>query len=351
MMFQEQQQMSDHKKKKQSNIDEETHEDEDYKDDFEEIDEEIEVEEEAKHLDKRLSDEDSIEEDLNLDVDEDSDSGSDLENQMDKFKTQKQHEDISKMKPPVHASGKKRAISAKYELKSSKSSNMRSPNIRTDKTSKNTVIQALQAENKKLATFEEDEKRMKAETKKSRPFSTIMSTKDKQASAKTRQPKVNTKLVDVKVNRTVDDTSSATDFERYEGQSEDRHAKDSHPSFDTQMRKTDIMMKIEKLNNTQRQQLFFLLEQMESGKAFEKIDMKFLSPKPTMVKSTKPVSEASVKLESERSYKNEIRIRALSTWGHIQVGGLTEIELFDVKGNKLLLVPADIIIKNAGKII
>lgn len=41
----------------------------------------------------------------------------------------------------------------------------------------------------------------------------------------------------------------------------------------------------------------------------------------------------------------------LSTWGHIQVGGLTEIELFDITGTKIRLVPADIIIKNAGKIL
>jgi hypothetical protein len=38
----------------------------------------------------------------------------------------------------------------------------------------------------------------------------------------------------------------------------------------------------------------------------------------------------------------------LSTWGHVQMAGLTEIEVFDIKGHWCSLVPAYIKIRNAS---
>lgn len=82
------------------------------------------------------------------------------------------------------------------------------------------------------------------------------------------------------------------------------YPKGSHTSFDAQMRKTDIIKKIEKLNDTQRQQLLYLLDQMEKGETIEKIDMKFLSPKPTMAKVSKhPHEDIASKFIPERTNK------------------------------------------------
>lgn len=331
----EERKRDNHKHKNEENDSED-----EYKDDFEEIDEEIEVDEE----DKDESGDESIEEDL--DLEEDSSSGSDVERQMEKFRTQKERND--KVRQSTESEVKKRAISAKYQLSSqNKPSASKFQNIQADKSMKSNVIEALREENKRIEQ-EEIERRLKADTKKSRPFSSINAS-PKKISSKTRKPNVNPKIMDLNINYKVDETSSNTDLDRYE--SEDKasvYPKGSHPSTDAQMRKTDILKKIERLSDVQRQQLFFLLEQMEKGENLEKIDMKFLSPKPTMAKGH---TIASKRLVSERAEKNEIRIRVLSTWGHMQLGGLTEIELFSNSGNKINLVPADIIIKNSNKIL
>lgn len=319
-------------------IEEHDNESDDYKDDFEEIDEEIEVTQDKN------SDEDSIEEDLNLDVVEDDDSDEEMEQKMEKFRTEK-------AKKATTDTGKKRAVSAQYQLqsKSSKPTLPKNNPSVADKSMKSNVLEALKEENKRVGNNDEYEKRMKAETKKSRPFSHISG--DKKIASKTRKPQVDTKNIDSMVNYQVDETSSNTDFDRQEKESQPEYPKGSHPSPDAQMRKTAIIQKIEKLSDTQRQQLFFLLEQMEKGEPLEKVDMKFLSPKPVVAKHTKQYNEDHPKMVPERSTKNELRIRVLSTWGHIQVGGLTEIELFEPNGEKILLVPADIIVKNANKII
>ena len=72
-------------------------------------------EEDKNKSEKSGSDKDSIEEDF--EVDEDSDDGSDIEQQMDKFKTHKEVQNNNIMKPPIQSTDKKRAISAKYELR------------------------------------------------------------------------------------------------------------------------------------------------------------------------------------------------------------------------------------------
>ena len=195
---------------------------------------------------------------------------------------------------------------------------------------------------------------IKAETKKPRPFSQIGS-KDTKIVSKTSKPNIADASLNARVNYEVDDISSNADFERQEQNIDQtkisEYPKGSHTSFDAQMRKTDIIKKIEKLNDTQRKQLMYLLDQMERGETIDQIDMKFLSPKPAMAKSKHSPGELASKLIPERTNKNELRIRVLSTWGHIQVGGLTEIELFDIKSDKIKLVPADIVIKNANKIL
>ena len=205
--------------------------------------------------------------------------------------------------------------------------------FKNEQSVKLNVLEALKEENQKIGQDEVD-KRMKAETKKPRPFSQI-GTKDKKIVAKTSKPNMPDVSLNAKINYEVDDTSSHTDFERQEQNTDlssiSEYPKGSQPSLDTQMRKTDIIRKIEKLNETQRQQLIYLLDQMERGEAIDQIDLKFLSPKPTMAKSKhSQSSEFTSKLISERTNKHELRIRVLSTWGHIQLGGLTEIELFDI---------------------
>jgi len=47
--------------------------------------------------------------------------------------------------------------------------------------------------------------------------------------------------------------------------------------------------------------------------------------------------------------RNELVIKVMSTFGHPHMCGLTEIELFDVKGDKIPLVPACLMVKNLGK--
>lgn len=102
------------------------------------------------------------------------------------------------------------------------------------------------------------------------------------------------------------------------------YPKGSHPNSDQVMRKTAIFKKIEKLNDTQRQQLLFLIEQMERG---ENID-KLLTQKDS-ISSLTEFQGSSVMQKSENNtiglmgarieHKHELRIRILSTWGHIQV--------------------------------
>lgn len=292
-----------------------------------------------------------------MDVQEDEDSDSDVEQQMEKFKTQKEQQDKNKAKQSMHDTAKKRAISAKYQLGSqSKAALPKYSNLKSESSMKTNVLEALKEENKRIGT-DEVEKRMKADTKKSRPFSNITA-REKKISSKTRKPQVNTKFIDSKVNYQIDDTSSNTDFERQEHTAEENSAPVEYPRgsdqlLDAQMRKTTIIKKIEKLSDTQRQQLFFLLDQMEKGETIDKIDLKFLSPKPAMVKSTKQSTEEKtyLKFMSERSQKNELRICVLSTWGHVQVKDLTDLELLQPTGEKISLVPADIIVKSGNKIL
>ena len=288
----------------------------------------------------------------------DDESGSDdIEDQMEKFRTQKNDNDIKKMKPPVHSSGKKRAISAKYQLKSHQKPGQKL-HKKYDESTKSGVLAALKEENKNIGTSE-SEQRLKAETKKSRPFSN-MSARGNKFISKTKKPQENVGAFDVDYK--IDDTSSNTDLSRLESTNKTKstsrsYPKGSHPSSEQGLRKTSIYKKIERLNDTQRQQLLFLIEQMESGQPVNKI----LSEQPLM-SSMMPSTTGEMKNQTQEqpkismmgvynSDKHEIRIRVLSTWGHFQVWGLTEIEIFDDKGYKIELVPADIVIKNANKIL
>lgn len=98
-----------------SRIDEKDNEsDEEYNDDFEEIDDDIE-EIPSKKMVKSQS-EDSIEEELNIDEDEE---GSDIDVRMEKMELNQVENKYTSMNAPVMAS-KKRAISAKYQLRSLK---------------------------------------------------------------------------------------------------------------------------------------------------------------------------------------------------------------------------------------
>ena len=125
-------------------IDEKENEsDEEYNDDFEEIeDDEIP----PKKFTKSNS-EDSIEEELNVEIDEDSNSD-DIEDQMENLKFKQVENNYSSMNPPK-IQGKKRAISAKYQLRSLKQPISKTHRvINQDKMKKSVVIEALKEENK-----------------------------------------------------------------------------------------------------------------------------------------------------------------------------------------------------------
>ena len=261
---------------------------------------------------------------MNLDVDDDSGS-EDIEDQMEKFKTQKHQYDLKQMKPPIHSSGKKRAISAKYQLKSHQKPSHKSGNKYDDST-RSGVLAALKEENKKIESSE-SEHRLKAETKKSRPFSN-MSARGNKFISKTKKPEQKVDAFDIDYK--VDDTSSNTDFSRLESTNKTKstsrsYPKGSHPSSEKGMRKTAIYQKIERLNDTQRQQLLFLIEQMERGEPVNKIMSEqplMSSIVPSVADATKNQTQEQPKLSMTGVYnadKCEIRIRVLSTWGHFQV--------------------------------
>lgn len=199
MMMREIEEMNQTASKKMKDQKQKIVEDEnEYDDDFEDIDEEIAVPKDDE--DDNDSDQDSIEEDLNVDVNEDSGSD-DIEDQMDKFRTQKQKKDTKSMKPPVHDSNKKRAISAKYQLKSQHQT-QKTGKKADSKTNKSTVLAALKEENEKINT-DEPEQRLKADTNKSRPFSNI-GTRDQQkviSRTKKSQNKNNIFDVDFKIGK------------------------------------------------------------------------------------------------------------------------------------------------------
>ena len=75
---------------------------------------------------------------------------------MDKFKTQKDAQNINLMKPPIQQNEKKRAISAKYDLKTQSKAVLPKPSANKNEQSiKLNVIEALREENKKIGREEE----------------------------------------------------------------------------------------------------------------------------------------------------------------------------------------------------
>mmetsp|Transcript_4922 Transcript_4922/g.4176 ORF Transcript_4922/g.4176 Transcript_4922/m.4176 type:complete len:244 (-) Transcript_4922:30-761(-) len=215
--------------------------------------------------------EDSIEEELDIDLD---DNDNDLEQQMERVKINTIN-NIPQAKIPIQNQKSKRLFSARYQLKSLKESipkpSRKSSNDRTNKTS---VIEALKKENNKISNVEL-ERRMKAETKKSRPFSTLVSREDKSVKSNQIKGQENYEEISIEIN----DESSIEDLERcsepvemtYEQGIEYAKIKvnpilnQTDPVEESQSRKLEIIQKIENLNETQRQQLFVLLERLEKG--------------------------------------------------------------------------------------
>jgi hypothetical protein len=318
--------------KRKNKIEEEN----EYDDDFEEDDE---IKEDIK---KNESDEESIEEDLDLEIDDNDDSGSDVEKRMDELDMKQR-----KLGKQQEIGGeKRRAISAKYELKSKMKPNIpKGMTIQKKQGVQDQVIKALREENQNIKSGKSSEKPT-TKAKPTRPFSHIKLRED---SSKKQTDISKGKFVDSKINYEISDPS-ACEERLIEKESEvSSLPKTTRHSVDSQMSKTNIIRKIENLSDNQRNQLLLLLEMMEKGQPMEKIDMGFLSKeKSATMQPKKEIKPDSPKRIMKIPKRNELRIRVLSTWGHIQVAGLTEIELFATSGAKITLVPANIKIMNNG---
>ncbi|CAI2364218.1 unnamed protein product [Moneuplotes crassus] len=258
LMARETQEINNFRKETTPRIDENEHEsDEDYNDDFEPADEDSDEEPQKDVYEIKSGSADSIEEELDIENDED-DTTNPIDNTVDEIQRNK----ISSMKPPT--SSAKRAVSAQYQLRSLKPGKPKTTRFNNyEKSQKNTVIKALMEENEKFG-IGEPEKRMKAQTKESRPFSTLMS-REKQL-LKTERNQEEGKYEDIKLE--INDETSNTDFER-ESLPSSRH-RDQKPTGGTTLlesdsKKLEILHKIERLSETQRAQLFLLLEHLEKG--------------------------------------------------------------------------------------
>lgn len=218
-------------KKTQNHVDLSVHkesDEEDYKDDFEEIDEEISLKD-ANNSDQK-SDEDSIEEDLHLDeVDEDNDSDSEAEKQMEKFDNKK------------------------------------------DKSMKNMVIEALLEENKKVG-HSDTQKNKKADTQTRRPFTSVVPWARK-VQPKERNAQFSAWFKNKREDCQVESITSNTDFGRQDPPEKPQSTHFTSPPSEDQFRKGEILTKIDRLNEVQKQQLLFLLEQMEKGETLDKINL------------------------------------------------------------------------------
>ncbi len=40
-------------------------------------------------------------------------------------------------------------------------------------------------------------------------------------------------------------------------------------------------------------------------------------------------------------------MRVVSTWGHVHIAGLSEIQVFDIKGNLILMQPSELYVRGA----
>ena len=47
--------------------------------------------------------------------------------------------------------------------------------------------------------------------------------------------------------------------------------------------------------------------------------------------------------------RNELKVKVISTHGDPHLCGLTEIELFDSTGKKVVLIPSNVIVRNLGR--
>lgn len=122
-----------------------------------------------------------------------------------------------------------------------------------------------------------------------------------------------------------------------------------------------ILSKIEKLEDWQKEKLLEILDNFDLGaiaqlssakkqsEDTQAMNLKFLSPTPqSQVGSTKGnLAPRSIGYGIPEG-KYELIIRVLKTYGNPHICGLTEVELFNSRGEKIQVVPAGLFVRNLG---